>query len=60
MTPIPGGGRGIDVEVSGALIKVLSRQCGGNTGGLLYIDNKGREMKRQQAAGENTSGFTNK
>ena len=28
--------------------------------GLLYIGKKGREMKQWQAAGENSSGFTNK
>ena len=35
-TPRPGGGRGIAVEISGALTKVLPRQCGGNTRGLIY------------------------
>ena len=42
-----------------ALTKVLPRQSGGNTQGLLYIGKKGCEMKRQQAVGENSSGFTN-
>ena len=38
--------RGIAVEVSGVLTKVLPRQCGGNTLYLLYIlGKKGREMK---------------
>ena len=39
-------GGGIAVEMSGALTKVLPRQCGGNIRGLLYIGKKGREMKR--------------
>ena len=30
-----------------------------NTQGLLYTGKKGSEMKRQHAAGENSSGFTN-
>ena len=42
--PRPGGGRGIAVEMSGALTKVLPRQCGGNTRGLLYIGKKGSEI----------------
>ena len=45
--------------MSGALTKILPRQCGGNTRGLLYIGKKGSEMKRQQAAGEKSGGFTN-
>ena len=45
-SPPPGGGRGIAVEMSEALIKVLPRQCGGNAQGLLYIGKKGCEMKR--------------
>ena len=44
--PSPGGLRGIDVEMSGSLTNVFPRQCGGNTQGLLYVDSKGREMKR--------------
>ena len=48
------------MEMSGAFTKFLSRQCGGNTWGLLYISKKGREIKRYHAAGENSSGFTNK
>ena len=44
------------MEMSGA---ILPLQCGENTQGLLYIGKKGREMKRLQAAGENSSGFTN-
>ena len=40
------GGRGIAVEMSVALTKVLLLQCGGNTWGLLYIDKKGGEIKR--------------
>ena len=47
------------MEVSGALTKVLPQQCGRNTPGLLYIDKNGRKMKILQAAGENSSGFTN-
>ena len=42
----PGVGRGIAVEMSGTLTKVLPQQCGGNTGGLLYIGKKDGEMKR--------------
>ena len=45
-TNISGVGRGIAMEMSGALTKVL-------------IGKKGREMKTKQAAGENSSGFTN-
>ena len=41
----------IAVEKSRALTKVLPRQCGGNTWGLLYIGKKGSEMERWQAAG---------
>ena len=44
--PRPGGGWGIAVEMSRALTKMLPRQCGGNTQGLLYIGKKGSEMKR--------------
>ena len=33
--PYPGGGRGIAVEMSVALTKVVPRQCGGNARGLL-------------------------
>ena len=51
-----GGGQGIALEMR-ALTKVLPRQCGGNTQCLLYIGRKGREMKRKQAVGENSSGF---
>ena len=47
------------MEMSGALTKVLPLQCPENTQGLLYIDKKGHEMKRLQAAGETSSGFTN-
>ena len=43
--PTPGGVPEMAVEMSGALTKVLPRQCGGNTRGLLYIDKKGSEMK---------------
>ena len=41
------------MEMSGALTKVLPRQCGGNTWGLLlYIGKKGSEIvKRKQAVG---------
>ena len=46
------------MEMSGALTKVLPRQCGVNTRGMLYIGKKGSEMKRWQAVGENSSGFT--
>ena len=52
-------GPGIAVEMSGALTKVLPRQCGENTQGLLYIDKKGSEMKNSRLRGENGSGFTN-
>ena len=34
--PTPGGVPVIAVEMSGALTKVLPRQCGGSTRGLLY------------------------
>ena len=44
--PIPVGGQGIAVEMSMALTKVLPRQCGENTRGLLYIGKKGCDMKR--------------
>ena len=47
------------MEMSGALTNVLPWQCRGYTRGLLYIGKKGREMNRYQAAGENSSGFTN-
>ena len=47
------------MEMSGALTKVLPRQCGGHARGLLFIGKKGREMKRLQAVGENNSDFTN-
>ena len=43
--------------MSGALTKVLPRQCGANTRALFYTGKKGREMKRQQTAGGNGSGF---
>ena len=33
------------MELSRALTKVLPRQCGENTQGLLYIGKKGREMR---------------
>ena len=46
------------VEMSRTFTKVLPRHCGGNTQGLLYIGKKDHEMKRQQAVGENSSGFT--
>ena len=47
MAPRPGGGQGIAMEMSGALIKVLPQQWGGgDTQGLLYICKKGSEMKR--------------
>ena len=36
---------------SGALNKVLSLQCGGNTQGLLYIGKKGSEMKKIAGCG---------
>ena len=42
------------------LTKVLPQQCGGNIRGLLYLGKKGCEMKRFGAAGENSSGFTNR
>ena len=45
--------------MSGALAKVLSRQCGGNTRGLLYIVKDGREMKNSRVRGKR-SGLTNK
>ena len=38
------------MKMSRALTKVLPRQCGVNTQGLLYIGKKGCEMIRQQAA----------
>ena len=50
------------MEMSGALIKVLGQQCGGNTRGLLYIDKKGSEMKNSRLRGKTvqiSSGFTN-
>ena len=40
------------MEMSGALTKVLPRQCGGNTQGLLYIDKKGSEMKNSRLQGK--------
>ena len=40
------------MEMSGALTKVLPRQCGGNTRGLLYIDKKGSEMKNSRLRGK--------
>ena len=46
--PTPGGVPGTTVEMSGALTKVLPRQCGGNTRGLFYIDKKGSEMKDEK------------
>ena len=58
----PGGVLGIAVEMSGALTKVLPRQCRGNTRGLLYIDKKGSEMKNSRLRGKKvqiSSGFTN-
>ena len=39
--PQPRGGQGIAVEISGALTKVLPRQCGGNARVLPYIGKKG-------------------
>ena len=49
------------MEMSGTLTKDLPWHCGGNTRGLLYIGKKYREMKKiMLAAGENSSGFTNK
>ena len=50
------------MEMSGALTKVLSRQCGGNIRDLLYIDKKGSEMKNSRLRGkivQISSGFTN-
>ena len=50
------------MEMCGALTKVLPRQCGGNTRGLLYIDKKGSEMKNSRLRGKTvhiSSGFTN-
>ena len=43
--PGPGEGRGIAVEMSGALTNVLPWQCGGNTWDLLYIGKKGSESE---------------
>ena len=40
------------MEMSGALTKVLPWQCGGNTRGLLYIDEKGSEMKNSRLRGK--------
>ena len=45
------------MEMSAALKKVLQRQCGENTLGMLYIGQKVSEKKR---CGENSSGFTDK
>ena len=45
-TPLPRVRVGMAMEMSGALTKVLPWQCGGNTGGLLYIGKKDRKMKR--------------
>ena len=50
--PTPWGVPGIAVEMSGALTKVLPRQCGGYTPGLLYIDKKGSEMKNSRLRGK--------
>ena len=51
----------IAVKMSGALTKVLPWQCRGNTRGLLYRQRRvPSEMKRYQAVGENSIGFTNK
>ena len=49
---------GVAVEMSGALAKVLPRQCGGNTRGLFYIVKEGREMKNRRLRGK-SSGVTN-
>ena len=43
---------GIAVEMSSALNIVLPRQWGGNTRGLLYIDEKGSEMKNNRLRGK--------
>ena len=43
--PTHRGGRGIALEMNGALTKVLSRQCRGNTRNWLYIGKKDRGMK---------------
>ena len=43
------------MEMSRDLTKVLPRQCGRNTRGLLYIGKKGCEMKRHQAGGGGTA-----
>ena len=55
--PTPGEG-GVAVKLGGALAKVLPRQCGGNTRGLLHIIKEGREMQNSRLRGKN-SGFTN-
>ena len=47
MDPRPGGGQGIAVGMSGALIKVLPQQwVGGYPGFAFNICKKGSEMKR--------------
>ena len=56
--PTPVGGRGIALEMSGGMTEIFPWQCGGNTGGLLYIGKKCSEMKRLQAVGDTSSGFT--
>ena len=51
MATTPLGRRGIAVEMSGALTKILPRQCEGNTRGLLYIGKKsctGYDKNKQQ------------
>ena len=53
--PTPGGVPGIVVEMSGALTKVLPRQCEGNTRGLLDIDKKGSEMKNSRLQGKSAN-----
>ena len=61
------------MEISGALTKLLPRQCGGNTQSLLYIGKKGCEMEKKKqkqtnknsrlcvcvCVGGGSSGFTN-
>ena len=54
----PHRGCEIAMEITGAFTKVLPRQCGENTQGLLY-SKKGSEMKKTEAAGEKSSVFTN-